>query len=46
MDGTKTPDECRFTVKVPEMTVIGAIQIIPCTDKAVESLRGVEEWKR
>ncbi len=46
VDGTQTPDECQFTVTVPEMTVIGAIQIIPCTDKAAKSLRGVKEWKR
>lgn len=46
MDGTTKPDDCQFTVTVPEMTVIGAIQVIPCTEKAAKSLRGVEEWKR
>lgn len=45
-DGTKTPGNCRFTVTIPEMTVLGAIQIIPCTDAASASLRGVKEWKR
>lgn len=45
-DGTKAPGNCRFTVTVTEMTVMGAIQIIPCTDDASVSLRGVKEWKR
>lgn len=45
-DGTKAPGNCCFTVTIPEMTVLGAIQIIPCTDAASESLRGVKEWKR
>lgn len=45
-DGTKAPEACRFTVLVPEMTVFGAIQIIPCTDKASQSIRAVKEWAR
>ncbi len=45
-DGTKAPGNCRFTVTVPEMIVLGAIQIISCTDTASASLRGVKEWKR
>ena len=46
LDGTKAPGNCRFTVTIPEMTVRGAIQIIPCTDAASMSLRDVKEWKR
>ena len=46
MDGTKNPQGCNFTVVVPEMTVMQPIQIIPCTDKAVESLSGVAAWQR
>ena len=45
-DGPKAPGNCRFTVTIPAMTVLGAIQIIPCTDTASVSLRGVKEWKR
>lgn len=45
-DGTANPGGCQFTVTVSEMTVMGAIQVIPCTGKAVESLMGVAEWKR
>lgn len=45
MDGTTNPDECKFTVTVPEMVIANPIQIIPCTEKATESLAGVREWK-
>ena len=44
-EGTKKPKECKFTVTVPEMTVLGVIEVIPCTDLAVKSIMAVEEWK-
>lgn len=46
MDGVTAPERCKFTVTVPSMTVLGVIEIIPCTEKAVESIREVREWKR
>jgi len=46
VDGTKAPDNCKFTVTVPEMTILGVIEIIHCADKAVESILAVKEWKR
>ena len=46
VDGVTEPDDCKFTVYVPEMTILGVIEIIPCTDKAVASIEGVREWKR
>lgn len=45
VDGTSRPENCKFTVTVPEMTILGVIEIIPCTGKAVASIEGVEEWK-
>ena len=45
VDGTKSPEDCKFTLTVSEMTVIGPIQIIPCTDKAIKSIKAVKEWK-
>lgn len=45
-NGTTRPATCKFTVTVDSMTVLEAVQIIPCTDKAVESLDAVKEWKR
>lgn len=44
-EGTKKPKECKFTVTVPEMTVLGVIEVIPCTDAAVVSIMAVKEWK-
>lgn len=45
-EGTKAPRGCKFTVTVPEMTVLGVIEIIPCSDAAVGSIKAVPEWKR
>ena len=45
-DGTSAPENCKFTVTVDEIEILDAIEIIPCTDKAIASIEGVEEWKR
>lgn len=45
VDGVSKPEGCKFTVTVPELTLTDAIQIIPCTEKAVEIIKGVKEWK-
>ena len=45
VDGVAKPEECKFTVYVPEMTILGVIEIIPCTDKPIASLEGVKEWR-
>lgn len=45
-DGTSEPRNCRFTVYVDELTVVDAIEILPCTDKAITSIEGVSEWRR
>lgn len=39
-------DESKLTVVVPELVVADAIQIIPCTDKAIANLESKAEWKR
>lgn len=45
LDGVANPNNCKFTVTVAEIVVTDAIQIIPCTDKAIKSLSGVKEWR-
>lgn len=45
-EGVTAPRNCKFTMIVPEMTVLGVIEIIPCTEAAVKSIDGVKEWKR
>lgn len=44
-DGTVNPNECKFTVMVDEIIITDVIEIIPCTDKAIESIEGVRVWK-
>ena len=46
VDGVTNPSSCKFTVVVPEMVVTDAIQILPCSDKAVKILGEVKVWKR
>ena len=45
VDGTSNPSKCKFTVAVESITILDAIEIIPCTDKAIESIEGVPAWK-
>ena len=45
MDGVSEPKACKFSVVVPEMTVLNAIEIIPCTDKAVKNIGEVAVWR-
>lgn len=45
MEGVKKPEKCKFTVTVPEMTVLGVVELIPCTDDAVKSILGVHVWR-
>lgn len=35
----------RLTMTVPKMTVLGVIEVIPCSDVACKNLDGVMEWK-
>ena len=44
-EGTKNPSNCKFTVTVPQMTVIGVIEIIPCSDVAINAINIVPIWK-
>lgn len=46
VDGTTNPRNCKFTVSVDEIIVLDAIEIIPCTEKAEKSIRGVAVWQR
>ena len=45
VEGTKEPGECKFTVTVPEHSVIQVIEVIPCTDEAVKSIESVKVWR-
>lgn len=45
MEGTSKPHKCKFTVTVDSIAILDAIEIIPCTDMAIESIEGVEVWR-
>lgn len=43
--GVKKPKECKFTVTVDSLELLDAIEILPCTEEAEKSIRGVKEWR-
>ena len=45
LSGTQKPDKCKFTVVVDEITLIDAIEIIPTTEEAEKSIKGVKVWR-
>ena len=45
VEGTARPNDCKFTLVVPVITILGVIEIIPCTDKAAKSIEDVAVWK-
>ena len=44
-EGVSKPKTCKFSVPVESLVLLEAIQIIPCTDKAGESLDAVKPWR-
>lgn len=45
-EGVKRPNDCKFTIAVPELTILNVCEIIPCSDKAVKNIDAVPVWKR
>ena len=43
-DGVANPENCKFTVVVDDIAILDAIEIIPCTEKAVANIEGVQTW--
>ena len=46
VEGVKAPGNCKFTVTVPSMTILGICEISECSEAAVRSIQGVREWRR
>lgn len=44
--GVTRPENCKFTVSVKSLVLTDAIEIIPCTDVAIENIEKVAIWKR
>jgi len=46
VDGTSKPENCKFPVPVPTITLTEAIEIIPCSKKAEASIKAVPVWSK
>ena len=44
VDGVSRPSNCKFPCEVPTITLTEAIEIIPCTEKAMRSIKAVPIW--
>lgn len=45
LKGVSKPDECKFSVTIPEITLTEAVEIIPCTNEAYRSITGVKDYE-
>ena len=45
-EGVKNPGDCKFTVIVPEMSVMQVIEIIPCSEEAISNIEAVRVWRK
>ena len=46
VEGTKSPSGCMFTITEPSIVISSVIEIHECSEKAVESIESVKEWKK
>lgn len=46
LEGVTAPENCKFTVTVPSMTVLQVIEVIPCSPQAAAYIEAVPVWKR
>ena len=44
-EGVSRPRNCKFTVTLDSVEVFNVIEVLPCTDQAVESINNVPEWR-
>ncbi len=48
VEGTKIPSDCKFTVTITDEEGVylpQIIEVLPCTNEAVENINSVKEWK-
>lgn len=46
VEGVTNPENCKFTMKVKEIEILDAIEIIPCTEKSCNIIEKVQIWSR
>lgn len=44
-EGVSEPSNCKFTVTLDSIEVLDVIEVLPCTDAAVESINAVVPWR-
>ena len=44
MEGVSKPENCKFPCEVTEIEILETIERIPCTEKAIKSIKGVSIW--
>lgn len=44
-NGVKYPNECKFTVYIDSIELLGVCEILPVTKQAQKIIEGVKEWK-
>lgn len=45
VEGTRKPRSCKFAMTVSSIVILDAIEILPCTVQAEESIKSVAVWK-
>ena len=45
-EGVKNPGMCKFSREVESLTLLDAVEIIPCTDEAIANIEAVRVWRR
>ena len=45
LNGTKKPENCKFTVFVDELCILNWCEIIPCTNESIKTIEEVPEWR-
>lgn len=46
VDGTSKPENCKFPVEVERVELLQVIEILTCTEKAKNSIKGVAIWQK
>lgn len=45
LEGVKNTCDSKFTVSVPDIVLLDAVEIIPCAKEAIEVIESVHVWK-
>lgn len=46
LEGVKRPENCKFTVTVESLLLMGVVEIIPATQQAEANIKEVPVWRR